>query len=102
MVPPEGGDPLHNTQSLVLNWEASEILTRLHSIWWDICMLLRASRCQILMAESVVQDLEQGSIYGLEKLWAFLAYSKVDLAAEGVQRDPKVTAVCMFCCTACN
>ena len=56
--------------------------------------------CCSLMAESVVQDLEQGSIYGLEKLWAFFAYSKVDLAAEGVQRDPKVTAVCTFllCC----
>ena len=38
--------------------------------------------------------MDQGSIYGLEKLWAFFAYSKVDLEAKGVERNPKVIFVC--------
>ena len=42
----------------------------------------------------LTQDLDQGSIYGLEKLWAFFAYSKVDVEAKGVERNPKVIFVC--------
>ena len=38
-----------------------------------------------------MQDLEHGSIYGLEKLWAFFAYSKVNLEQESVERDPQVS-----------
>ena len=41
---------------------------------------------------------EQGSIYGLEKLWAFFKYSKVDLKESGVERDVKVsqTTLCFW------
>ena len=45
------------------------------------------------------QDVEeQGSIYGLEKLWAFFKYSKVDLKESGVERNVKVsqTAHCFW------
>lgn len=38
----------------------------------------------------MLQDLEQGSIYGLEKLWAFFAYSKVYLEDKGVYRNAEV------------
>ena len=40
----------------------------------------------------LAQDFEeQGSIYGLEKLWAFFKYSKVDLKGSGVERNAKVS-----------
>ena len=52
-----------------------------------------------LKQSMLVQDFEeQGSIYGLEKLWAFFKYSKVDLKESGVERDVKVsqTALCFW------
>jgi hypothetical protein len=52
--------------------------------------LLKPSARLNFASAGPVQDLEHGSIYGLEKLWAFFAYSKVNVEQEGVERSSKV------------